>query len=447
MIDEIIYTCKEYKERYNEILKQHLTEYADFDEQNFLYSETNKYKVYLSNVTYIRELTIEGVFGNDEIIPINDVQANIWGVDIFDELQQKFKDKNNNFNIEELGKSQFSFDKILCFLGDKIAYLNSEIAIQNVKYDFENVKKQLIKITSTTEKIEYLTGKKFDYLQNKTGIEIENGTTFDKKCELEIYKLNQINSEYPTTTPTDPSTENKTTDQLNKIRNNYYSNYELTLLLKELSNNYEVDLLQSLLTDIEFYLFMEKEEKESNFTHNDIENAIQKLKENNAEIPYYKREKIGELTARQKENRKKAEEKGLSFNPIIDKEQLLYPFEFYNIYTFKNLIKSKLKPQQPEPEPIDLSNTSAVEKIIYLNELGIIDFLRTKPEFMGSTNLMATVLSAITGENLNTLQPILNPMTNESIAQRNNPYKSQKTVNKVRQTLIDKNIKPKTSLN
>lgn len=115
----------------------------------------------------------------------------------------------------------------------------------------------------------------------------------------------------------------------------------------------------------------------------------------------------------------------------------------------KQELEKDLNPttQQPEPEPLDLSDTSAVEKIIYLNELGIIDFLRTKPEFMGSINLMATVLSAITGENLNTLQPILNPMTNESIAQRNNPYKSQKTVNKVRQTLIDKNIKPKTSLN
>ena len=160
---------------------------------------------------------------------------------------------------------------------------------------------------------------------------------------IELF-LNSV--EFGTKLLTDSDTENKTTDQLNKIRNNDYSNYELTLLLKELSNNYEVDLLQSLLTDIEFYLFMEKEEKESNFTDNDIENAIQKLKENNTEIPYYKRKQIGELTARQKENRKKAEEKGLLFNPIIDKEQLLYPFEFYNIYRFKNLIKSKLKPKQ-----------------------------------------------------------------------------------------------------
>lgn len=100
---------------------------------------------------------------------------------------------------------------------------------------------------------------------------------------------------------------------------------------------------------------------------------------------------------------------------------------------------------QPEAEPLDLSNTSAVEKIIYLNELGIIDFLKTKQEFTGSTNLMATFLSAITGEKQGTLQTSLNRLIKKDTEDKNHPYKAQNTVNKVRQTLIDKNIKPKTS--
>lgn len=115
---------------------------------------------------------------------------------------------------------------------------------------------------------------------------------------------------------------------------------------------------------------------------------------------------------------------------------------------FKNFIYTeynKITLILDESETMDLSNSTAVEKIIYLNELGIIDFLRAKPEFALSTNLMATVLSAISGENLKTLQPILNPLISKTTAQKNNPYNSQKTVNKVRQTLIDKNIKPKTS--
>lgn len=108
-------------------------------------------------------------------------------------------------------------------------------------------------------------------------------------------------------------------------------------------------------------------------------------------------------------------------------------FENFNIETDQ--------PQQPEPEPLDLSRTSAVEKIIYLNELGIIDFLRTKPEFIGSTNLMATVLSAITNVKATTLQTSLNRLVNKDTADKNHPYHTQKTVDKVQRTLIDKNIK------
>jgi hypothetical protein len=103
------------------------------------------------------------------------------------------------------------------------------------------------------------------------------------------------------------------------------------------------------------------------------------------------------------------------------------------------------QPQQPEPEPLDLSKTSAVEKIIYLNELGIIDFLKLKPEFTLSTNLMATILSAITDVKATTLQTSLNRLISNDITDKNHPYRTQKTVDKVRQTLVNKNIKPKAS--
>lgn len=119
------------------------------------------------------------------------------------------------------------------------------------------------------------------------------------------------------------------------------------------------------------------------------------------------------------------------------------------IIEFLHVKKSELETQIPETvsesEPLDLSNTSAVEKIIYLNELGIIDFLRTKPEFMLSANLMATFLSAITDEKAATLQTSINRLINNDTDDKNHPYKTKGTVNKIRQTFIDKNIKPKTS--
>ena len=119
----------------------------------------------------------------------------------------------------------------------------------------------------------------------------------------------------------------------------------------------------------------------------------------------------------------------------------------YNkIILFLETRKSELEPESSISEPLDLSeNSSAVEKIIYLNELGIIDFLRSKPEFISSTNLMATFLSAITSEKASTLQTSLNRLINNDIEDKNHPYRTFNTVEKVRQSLIDKNIKPKTS--
>lgn len=122
------------------------------------------------------------------------------------------------------------------------------------------------------------------------------------------------------------------------------------------------------------------------------------------------------------------------------------PTVFEPIFTKNSEVKpNQLQQLEPEPEPFDLSDTSAVEKIIYLNELGIIDFLRTKTEFIGSTNLMATVLSAITDVKASTLQTSLNRLINNDTADKNHPYRTQKTVDKVRQTFIDKNIKLKAS--
>jgi len=83
-------------------------------------------------------------------------------------------------------------------------------------------------------------------------------------------------------------------------------------------------------------------------------------------------------------------------------------------------------------EILDLSNTSAKEKIVFLNELKIIDFLKENSEFSTSTNRLATLLSAITGEKAETLQSYLNPMVSKLTDQKNNPYINEKLVQKVK---------------
>jgi hypothetical protein len=103
---------------------------------------------------------------------------------------------------------------------------------------------------------------------------------------------------------------------------------------------------------------------------------------------------------------------------------------------FLKNINTNVEDDKTEIPPIDLSDTTATEKIIYLQKLGVIDFLRTKQPFQSSTNSLAIVLSAITGEKLETIQPMLNPIVSKEAGQKNNPLNSKKAVPKVEQQLI-----------
>lgn len=101
--------------------------------------------------------------------------------------------------------------------------------------------------------------------------------------------------------------------------------------------------------------------------------------------------------------------------------------------------KTKLKLETE----IDLSNSNAVQKIIYLKELGIIDLLRKEPCFALSVNNLTNVITAITGENHKTTQPYLNALLSNTGAENNNPYKSATTVEKVKNQLLNLGVKLK----
>lgn len=100
------------------------------------------------------------------------------------------------------------------------------------------------------------------------------------------------------------------------------------------------------------------------------------------------------------------------------------------------------EPDLPKPSiiksidsTIDLSDTSAVQKVLYLHKLGIIDFLRNNNN--ASINALASILSAITGEKLETLQSYLNPIISPTAGQKNNPFNSVKNIQKVEKQLIN----------
>lgn len=103
----------------------------------------------------------------------------------------------------------------------------------------------------------------------------------------------------------------------------------------------------------------------------------------------------------------------------------------------------KIKTISTSKPPLDLSETSMSEKIIYLELLGIIDFIKAKPKMGISNNGLASVLSAITGGKTETIQSYINPINNPMVSQKNNPLNKEKNVLKVKKILIELGIKPK----
>ncbi len=127
-------------------------------------------------------------------------------------------------------------------------------------------------------------------------------------------------------------------DFFDQIREGELQEYDIIIRLKELTDNYDFELLNALDKDLSFYLFNEQEEMESRFSGEDIDAAISERKKNGLEIPLRK--------PLMPKNAKLKLEIPLISTPSIDLEKLLFPFEFYLLYRLSYRI-SNLKKENP----------------------------------------------------------------------------------------------------
>ena len=102
------------------------------------------------------------------------------------------------------------------------------------------------------------------------------------------------------------------------IRYGLLGDFDIISGLREISNNYDTELLKALQGDLSLYLSTELDEMECGFTIEEIGKEIEKRKNNNLEVPY-KKPMNGKL--------KEVNDKVNSF-PRIDTERLLFPYEF-----------------------------------------------------------------------------------------------------------------------
>ena len=116
------------------------------------------------------------------------------------------------------------------------------------------------------------------------------------------------------------------------------------------------------------------------------------------------------------------------YNSLLSELQSIIESEY-------DKIKIEDKIEINEPEAIDLSDTTATEKIIYLHKLGVIDFLRTKQPFISVPDKVSQVISAFTGIKIDSVRPMIRPILNNDFEDRKNPLNSKNPVNKVTKQL------------
>lgn len=163
--------------------------------------------------------------------------------------------------------------------------------------------------------------------------------------------------------------ENEIYKLLDKVRAKDHTALQLFNIVKE-QTDLEPASLRYFFKDVEIYLFSEKDAYESNFSPEEVDDAIRELKGKG-----YSEEdllRLGYIT--QHKSLGLAGQKEGEVITYINKERLLFPFEFYNIYEMQRIIKTELAKLEKEPTNEE-SNTSGNERLkvnLSVPQLGLL---------------------------------------------------------------------------
>lgn len=122
---------------------------------------------------------------------------------------------------------------------------------------------------------------------------------------------------------------------------------------------------------------------------------------------------------------------------FFDKVEIFYP-ELYELegIALGKLAKNKEEPSEVYEELLEEYNAPIVKRIVYLEKLGILDFLKKSNPFSTSVNMMANVLGSIIDAKPSSIQPLLNPLLSKDVDSKNNPLNSAKNVMAVESYLM-----------
>lgn len=169
--------------------------------------------------------------------------------------------------------------------------------------------------------------------------------------------------------------QSKSFELFDKIHQENINHYDMVMLLKKYTDNYDIELLNSLSYDISLYLSLKHEDKIDKYSDEDIQNKINSRKDKGLRIPMIKPYIPEDPTDDEKTHIK---EYKYMYESRIDLEELFYPFEFLNITIFQSLINNKISQLEPQTHLVNrnikfkISQTQLVELTKSLIENGNI---------------------------------------------------------------------------
>jgi hypothetical protein len=154
------------------------------------------------------------------------------------------------------------------------------------------------------------------------------------KSILDTIETERLQEEYAKMTEDE---DNEIYKLLDGVRSKDHTRLQLFNIIKE-QTNLDPTSLKYFLNDIEVYVFAEKDDYECNYSFEQVEEALESLRkrghseEDMMRLGYIRKyPSLGILGG----------EKG-EITTYIDKEKLLFPFEFYSIYEIQGIIKAEL---------------------------------------------------------------------------------------------------------
>ena len=220
------------------------------------------------------------------------------------------------------------------------------------------------------------------------------------------------------------------------IRERNLGEPDMLKILKEYTEGYDLELLEALYDEVENYIGIEKDKMMGKLSKKEFEDKIKEYEELGKELPLLDMSSISKIDPKAKAT------------PMLDLEQLFFPFEFFSVYQFKKMIISKIKEKREENNQEEIQGTildfsedklEVKTNLVILQKLGIFDYLIKEHQL--SINKIASLLSSILGVPTTTLQSYINPMLSPNTESKNAP--TEKHINKAMQILRQLDIKIK----